>query len=146
VSVQSIVDSSFSLLDGLISRCFAFSRCNKLDMTDIPYFVGTLTVGDYLFFSGDRLCPILVERKSIQDIAMSIHDGRWKKQKQRMYHGQFVFGYNNSRIAFIIEGKQETQLVTGGYIGHRMFNVDQQRLDEEIENLKSEGFEVLRTT
>jgi ERCC4-type nuclease len=108
--------------------------------------VGTLTVGDYLFFSRDRLCPILVERKSIQDIAMSIHDGRWKKQKQRMYHGQYVFGYDNSRIAFIIEGKQETQLVTGGYIGHRKFNVDQQRLDEEIENLKSEGFEVLRTT
>ena len=115
-------------------------------MVKLPYFVGTLTIGDYVFFSGERLCPILVERKSIQDIAMSIHDGRWKRQKQRMYHGQFVFGYDNSRIAFIVEGKEETQQVTGGFIGHRRFNVDRQKIDEEIENLKNEGFEVLRTT
>jgi ERCC4 domain len=111
----------------------------------MPYCVGTLSIGDYVFFSGNRLCPILVERKSIQDIAQSIHDGRWIRQKQRMYHGQFVFGYDNSRIAFVVEGKAEAQQVTGGYIGHRMFNVDRQRLDEEIENLEREGFEVLRT-
>lgn len=111
----------------------------------MPYCVGTLSIGDYVFFSGNRLCPILVERKSIQDIAQSIHDGRWVRQKQRMYHGQYVFGYDNSRIAFVIEGKPEAQQVTGGYIGHRMFNVDRQRLDEEIENLEREGFEVMRT-
>jgi ERCC4-type nuclease len=115
-------------------------------MTKLPYFVGSLHIGDYAFFSGNLLCPILVERKSIEDVAISIHDGRWITQKQRMYHGQFVFGYDNSRIAFIIEGKEEKQQVTGGFIGHRKYNVNRERLDEEIENLKSEGFEVLRTT
>ena len=114
-------------------------------MLQIPYFVGTLSIGDYAFFSGNRLCPILVERKSVQDVAQSIHDGRWKNQKQRMYRGQYVFGYETSRIAFLIEGKAEAQQVTGGYIGHRRFDVDMTRFDEEVENLKSEGFEVLRT-
>jgi ERCC4-type nuclease len=115
-------------------------------MAKMPYFVGSLNIGDYIFCSGNRLCPILVERKSIQDIALSIHDGRWTKQKQRMYHGQFVFGYENCRVAYIVEGKEETQQVTGGYIGHRQYNVSRERLDQEIENLKKEGFDVLRTT
>jgi ERCC4-type nuclease len=125
--------------------------CNTLDVKKVPFFVASLKIGDYVFFtrgptgSLDYLCPILVERKSIEDIALSISDGRWKSQKQRMYHGQYIFGYGNSRMVFIIEGKEEKQQVTGGYIGHRMHNVDMQRLRDEIENLKSEGFHVLRT-
>ena len=125
--------------------------CNTLDVKKVPFFVASLKIGDYVFFtrdptgSLDYLCPLLVERKSIEDIALSISDGRWKSQKQRMYHGQYIFGYGNSRMVFIIEGKEEKQQVTGGYIGHRMHNVDMQRLQDEIENLKSEGFHVLRT-
>lgn len=128
------------------------SMCNALDLKKVPYFVGTLNIGDYVLFtkrndsdSLNYLCPILVERKSIEDVAMSIHDGRWKAQKRRMYVGQYVFGYENCRMVFIIEGKDQKQAVTGGYIGHRMFNVNMERLNEEIENLKSEGFEVIRT-
>ena len=126
--------------------------CNNLDSMKVPYFVGTMHIGDYVFFtqkagsSDYLLCPILVERKSIEDIALSIHDGRWQNQKQRMYVGQYVFGYENSRMVFIIEGKKEKQQVTGGYIGHRMYDVNIDRVDDEIKNLKSEGFEVLRTT
>ena len=87
----------------------------------------------------------MVERKSVQDVAQSIADGRWYSQKQRMYRGQYVFGYENSRIAFLIEGKVDTQQVTGGYIGHRKYDVDRNRFDEEIDNLKLEGFDVLRS-
>lgn len=125
--------------------------CNNLDRKKVPYFVGTMHIGDYVFFtqkagsSDYLLCPILVERKSIEDIVLSIHDGRWRNQKQRMYVGQYVFGYENSRMVFIIEGKEEKQQVTGGYIGHRMYDVNIDRVKDEIENLKSEGFEVLRT-
>ena len=126
--------------------------CNTLDSKQVPFFVATLKIGDYLFFtrgaSGnlDYLCPILVERKSIEDIALSIHDGRWEYQKRRMYIGQYVFGYDNSRMVFIIEGKEERQQVTGSYIGHRMYDVGIQCVRDEIENLKSEGFDVLRTS
>lgn len=81
--------------------------CNKLEMMRCPYFVGSLSIGDYVFFtrkndstdtSMDLLCPIVVERKSIQDVAMSIYDGRWKSQKHRMYVAQFVFGYQNCHM------------------------------------------------
>jgi ERCC4-type nuclease len=130
--------------------------CQKLDMKKVPYFVGTLQIGDYVFFSTkdggkttggpmDYLCPIIVERKSVQDVAMSIHDGRWSSQKRRMYQGQYVFGYENCRMVYIIEGNQNAQTVSGGYVGARWYDVNKERLAEEVENLKAEGFEVLQT-
>jgi ERCC4-type nuclease len=126
--------------------------CGKLDMQKVPYFVGTLAIGDYVFFTSkdegcrlDNLCPIIIERKSIQDVAQSINDGRWASQKARMYQGQFVFGYDNCKMVYIIEGNENKQLVTGGYIGTRWHNVDKERLQHELDNLKSEGFDVVRT-
>lgn len=121
------------------------SMLNKLDTLKIPYFVCTLNIGDYSFFTANKLLPVLIERKSIQDVAHSIFDGRWKSQKLRMYQGQFVFGYKNCRMAYIIEGRKETQQLTGGYVGQRQFNVTSEQLDEEIANLEAEGFDVLRT-
>lgn len=126
--------------------------CNKLELQKIPYFVGHLSIGDYVFFSKDKngsmdlLCPILVERKSVQDIAGSINDGRWTNQKQRMYAAQHIFGYDKCRMVYIIEGNINKQTVSGDYIGARWLNVNVQKLNEEIENLQSEGFDVLRTT
>ena len=130
--------------------------CSKLDAKRVPYFVGTLDIGDYAFFTTRKnddddddalnyLCPILVERKSVQDVAQSIHDGRWKRQKRRMYHGQYVFGYDNCRMVFIIEGNENKQLVSGGYIAARHFDVDKERLHTEISNLQQEGFAVIQT-
>lgn len=121
------------------------SMCNKLDTLKIPYFVCPLSIGDYCFFAGNKLLPVIIERKSIQDVAQSIYDGRWEKQKKRMYQAQFVFGYENCCMTYIIEGRKETQELSGGYMGHRQFNVSSEQLDEEIDNLESEGFEVLRT-
>jgi hypothetical protein len=62
------------------------------------------------------------------------------------YTGQYVFGYDNCRIAFIVEGKLEKQQVTGGYVGSARFQVPKARFEEEIANLEAEGFDVLRTT
>ena len=123
------------------------AMCNKLDWTHLPYFVAPLTIGDYVFFHQNKLLPLLVERKSVQDVAQSIFDGRWERQKERMYHGQFVFGYDgSSRLAFIIEGKQERHQVTGGFIGNASFQVTLEQLNSEIQNLEKQGFDVLRTT
>ena len=123
------------------------SMCNKLDTLKIPYLVCTLNIGDYCFFDSknNKLLPILVERKSIQDIAASIYDGRWSSQKRRMFQGQYVFGYNNCHMAYIVEGGKEAQQLTGGYVGQRHYNVTREQLDREIEKLESEGFDVLRT-
>lgn len=130
--------------------------CQKLDMKRVPYFVGTLQIGDYVFFTTkdggktpraamDHLCPIIVERKSVQDVAMSIYDGRWNSQKRRMYQGQYVFGHSNCRMVYIIEGNQNAQTVSGGYVGARWYDVDKERFAQEVKNLKAEGFEVLET-
>ena len=129
--------------------------CNKLDMVHVPFMVGSLQIGDYVFFTRktgapptdplNYLCPILVERKSVQDVAMSIADGRWTSQKRRMYVGQYVFGYDNCRMMFIIEGNENAQTVSGDYVGARHFQVDKEKLAEEIKNLEEEGFEVKRT-
>ncbi len=121
--------------------------CNKLDLQKIPYVVNTLRIGDYCFFAGDKLCPIIVERKSVEDVAKSIDsgDGRWVTQKARMYHGQYVFGYQNCRMAYIIEGKVEKHLVSNNFIGNARHKVTRERFEEEIANLEGEGFEVLRT-
>ena len=114
-----------------VNQILLDSRCNKLDMTGLPYFVGNLDIGDYCFFSGNRLCPILVERKSIEDIAHSIYDGRWERQKQRMYIGQFVFGYGDeaSKLCFLVEGMEDKHQVTGGFIGNRYVDLHTNSLD-----------------
>jgi hypothetical protein len=84
--------------------------CNRLESTNVPYFVAPLKVGDYMFFTRDPsgkldyLCPILVERKAIDDVAKSMYDGRWNAQKKRMYQGQYVFGYENCQMIYVIEG------------------------------------------
>ena len=124
------------------------NMCNKLDTLKIPYFVQSLDIGDYCLFASDGtnlLLPVLVERKSVQDVAASIFDGRWANQKRRMYQGQYVFGHANCRMAYIIEGNKESQQLTGGYIGERRFQVTREQLDQEIENLEADGFEVLST-
>ena len=48
-------------------------------------------------------------------------------------------------MVYIIEGNETKQLVTGGYVGSRHLGVDKEKLQEEIDNLKAEGFEVIRT-
>jgi ERCC4-type nuclease len=121
--------------------------CNKLDLQKIPYFVNTLRIGDYCFFSGDKLCPILVERKSVEDVAKSIDagEGRWVQQKHKMYQGQYVFGYQNCRIAYIIEGNVEKHLVSNDFVGNAIHKVSKAKFEEEVATLEEEGFEVLRT-
>lgn len=149
--------------------------CDTLDKMHVPFFVASLDIGDYVFFTRNMpngamnlLCPILVERKSIQvrtstavflqcktltyhwfytqDVAMSIYDNRWTNQKKRMYKGQYVFGYDNCRMVYIIEGNMNKQTVSGDYVGTRWFNIKTDGIEKEIENLKAEGFDVLRTT
>jgi ERCC4-type nuclease len=92
----------------------------------VPYFVTTLKIGWRLFTrdtsgSLNYLCPILVERKSIESVVRSIHDGRWKQcQKERLYQGQYMFGYEDSRMIqqYIIKGNLvKRQEVTGEYVG-----------------------------
>ena len=53
--------------------------------------------------------PMFVfERKSIQDLQASIHDGRYRNQKQRM-----VETYGTNKVYYIFEGVSDTKNIHG---------------------------------
>ena len=84
--------------------------------------VRELKIADYIFFVGDKLAPILIERKTAEDVASSLHDGRWERQQRSMRKAQFVLGGGPSRrcqICYIIEGDAAKKKVHGGNIGRR---------------------------
>ena len=69
--------------------------------------VRELKIADYLFFVGGKLAPILIERKTAEDVANSLHDGRWERQQRSMRRAQYVLGGGPERrcqISYIIEG------------------------------------------
>ncbi len=55
--------------------------CENLDQLKVPYFVSELKIADYVFFVNDKLAPVLIERKSAEDVAGSLSDGRWERQQ-----------------------------------------------------------------
>eukprot|EP00934_Nitzschia_sp_Nitz4_P007927 Nitzschia sp. Nitz4//scaffold171_size48012//30994//33696//NITZ4_007129-RA/size48012-processed-gene-0.15-mRNA-1//-1//CDS//3329538713//7917//frame0 len=122
--------------------------CNELDMRKVPYFVTTLKIGDYAFVDSTTgsVYPVIIERKSIQDIAASISDGRWVSQKRRMYQASYVLGgTDHCRLIYIIEGVVDNHELTGGAIGQVRHRVHREQLESEIEQLGRQGFEILRT-
>lgn len=71
-----------------------------------------------LFFVGSKIAPILVERKTGEDVANSIFDGRWERQQRSMRKAQYVLGGGPKRkcqICYIIEGDPSRFTVHGGY-------------------------------
>ena len=57
----------------------------------------SLDLGDIVIQNGDD--AIVIERKTIADLAASIQDGRHREQKARL-----IDNYPQSRIVFLIEG------------------------------------------
>ncbi len=79
-----------------------------------------------VFFVGDKLAPVLIERKSIEDLAQSISDGRWKSQQHNMRKAQYVLGGGSERrcqLCYLIEGEIKSSIVHAGYIGRRAWNI-----------------------
>lgn len=104
------------------------SMCHGLDIKKVPYIVTKLGIGEYAFVSIDtgKLLPIIIERKSIQDVAQSIWDGRWTSQKQQMYQGQYVFRLDRCQMACLIEGRADGQELTDGSISQTQFKVNRE--------------------
>ena len=79
-----------------------------------------------VFFVGDKLAPILIERKSIEDVAHSLADGRWQRQQHSMRKAQFVLGGGEARrcqMCYLIEGDASMRIVHGGFIGRRAWGI-----------------------
>lgn len=57
-----------------------------------------LDIGDYIFKYDDNII-LIIERKTIEDFAASINDGRYREQKKRL-----LSNYTKNKILYIIEG------------------------------------------
>ena len=157
---------------------------NHLDHHPVPYEVRSLPVGDFLFqlvgqprgissavslpgrqleaasaieASGRVSCfPLLVERKSAADVALSMTDGRWAAQKKRMkeYRDNCTFSgvdeYGNRRhvdLIYIIEGSLKgarAGCCSKGCLAE-CGGPTLAEAEEEVGKLQDEGFEVQRT-
>jgi len=71
----------------------------KWDNKNIEYNIKTLDIGDIIIKDeGDNVIYI-IERKTTDDLACSIMDGRYKEQKQRL-----LSNYSPDNIIYIVEG------------------------------------------
>jgi ERCC4-type nuclease len=80
-----------------------------------------LKIADYIFFIGDKLAPVIIERKTLEDVAKSLVDGRWERQQRNMRKAQYILGGANRKchLCYIIEGDIDRVTVHGGYVGRR---------------------------
>ena len=147
--------------------------CDNLDVRGVPYVVRELKIADYLFFTGDKLAPILIERKTAEDVASSLHDGRWERQQRAMRKAQFILGGGPERRCqivstfllflvvnlcnilpsllalliqcYLIEGDASKKTVHGGNVGRRNWQQSVEDVEEAIAKLPSLGFSVMRS-
>jgi ERCC4-type nuclease len=122
--------------------------CDQLDIRGVPYVVRELKIADFLFFNGDKLAPLLIERKTAEDVASSIHDGRWERQQRKMRQAQFVLGGGPGRrckICYIIEGDPSKKTVHGGNVGRHTWFQSVEDVTQAIDKLPMLGFGVMRT-
>jgi len=94
--------------------------CDLLDEYRVPFAVRELKISDYVFFVGNKLAPILIERKSVDDVANSLADGRWERQQRSMRKAQYVLGNGDKRkcqLCYLIEGDASRRIVHGGNVG-----------------------------
>jgi ERCC4-type nuclease len=79
-----------------------------------------------VYFVGNKLAPILIERKSIDDLAGSLVDGRWESQQRNMRKAQYVLGKGEQRwcqICYIVEGEAGKRVVHGGAVARTSWDV-----------------------
>lgn len=96
--------------------------CKYFDDQRVPYVVRDLKIADYVFFIGDKLAPVIIERKTLEDVAKSLVDGRWERQQRNMRKAQYVLGGGAERkchLCYLIEGDIDRVTVHGGYVGRR---------------------------
>jgi len=124
------------------------TMCDQLDIRGVPYVVRELKIADYVFFVGDKLAPVLIERKSAEDVAGSLHDGRWERQQRNMRKAQYVLGDGHARrcqICYIIEGDPNKRKVHGGNVGRRTWFQSVDDCESAISELPLLGFSVMRS-
>ena len=83
----------------LIESCKIFLQ-NKESYQGIEIDVVSLPIGDVILCDDNGIEKVIIERKSISDLASSIKDGRYEEQSYRL-NG---IPHENHNIMYIIEG------------------------------------------
>ena len=84
--MELIIDNRESLKDYFLENDFKWCKTENLD------------IGDYIFNYKSKLVCV-IERKTIDDLANSIKDGRYREQKERL-----LKLYPKNKIMYLIEG------------------------------------------
>ena len=84
--MEFIIDHREKIKQQLIEKKLENTKCENLDL------------GDYLFKLNDENI-LIIERKTIEDLASSIKDGRYREQKARLLQH-----FKKNQIVYIIEG------------------------------------------
>ena len=103
----------------------------------MPYLVRHLNIADYIFLTRTRrglarefVAPVLIERKSVEDVACSISDGRWLAQQRRMMAARQIGGdYAGCRLVYIIEGDAKQRRVHGGGVGRANLHLSLEQVE-----------------
>ncbi|GFH44290.1 hypothetical protein CTEN210_00764 [Chaetoceros tenuissimus] len=123
------------------------TMCDFMDHAEVPYVVRDLKISDYVFFVGDKLAPVLIERKSIEDLAGSLFDGRWESQQRKMRKAQYVLGGPDRKchMCYLIEGDVDKAIVHGGYVGRAAHRIKPEDIRNAIAKLPTLGFSVIES-
>lgn len=98
--------------------------------------VQPLPLGDYVF-EVDGTPQLVIERKTVVDLASSIRDGRHREQKERL-----KASYRTSQVVFLVEGNLGVQ-----NSGFKFNHVDKQTIMSSIFNtMFRDGFHVFHTS
>ncbi|XP_057306464.1 uncharacterized protein LOC130644757 isoform X1 [Hydractinia symbiolongicarpus] len=93
--------------------------CNLLSREGIKFKTTTLPVGDYVWYhrrhKNEEKLPTLVERKRGDDLAESLKDGRFLRQKENMKQWKNSFGTRDVQLYYVIEGDISKYVVQCGH-------------------------------
>tara|TARA_B100000902_G_scaffold398322_1_gene464691 strand:+ start:248 stop:1051 length:804 start_codon:yes stop_codon:yes gene_type:complete len=115
------------------------NECNNLlnNYENITIEIVTLDIGDIILYDNDGNEVLIIERKTLNDLASSIKDGRYKEQGYRLSRSSL----HNHNIFYLIEGN-----LTSYSNNNRFHNVNKQTLLSSFVSITYfKGFSLYRT-
>ena len=115
-----------------------YEECNKIlfnNNIDINITLETLDIGDIILYDDDNNELLIIERKTLYDLASSIKDGRYKEQSFRLSNCSL----HNHNIIYLIEGDLK-------YYNENRSNVEKKTLISSFISINYfKGFSIYRT-
>ena len=76
------------------------AKLDELEVSKISIVVEELPLGDIIICDDNKVEKLIIERKSLNDLAASIRDGRYSEQSFRLENHEI----HNHNIVYLIEG------------------------------------------